>query len=78
MKSHNFDKILRKPKYGVSSYYGFKNVTPKLRTKEQQAMAVILPVVSIAYESEKKNIIITGESFVKIVEVSALALVILN
>jgi hypothetical protein len=41
-------------------------------------MAVILPVVSIAYESKQKNIIITDESFVKIVELSLLILVILN
>jgi hypothetical protein len=37
-----------------------------------------LPVVSIAYESEQKNIIITDESIVKIVELSVLVLVILN
>jgi hypothetical protein len=41
-------------------------------------MAVILPVVSTAYESEQKNIIITYESIVKIVELSVLVLVILN
>ena len=78
LKSHKFDKILRRFKYGISSYYSFKNVTPKWQTKEQQALAVILPVVSVMSESEQKNIIITDESFVKIVEMSVLILVILN
>jgi len=41
-------------------------------------LAVILPVVSVMSESEQKNIIITDESFVKIVEMSVLILVILN
>lgn len=41
-------------------------------------MTVILPVVSIAYGSEQKNIIITDESIVNIVELSVLILVILN
>jgi hypothetical protein len=48
------------------------------KTKEQQAMAVILPVVSIAHESEQKNVIITDESIVKIMNQSALVLVILT
>jgi len=48
------------------------------KTKEQQAMAVILAVVSIAHESEQKNIIITDESIVKIMNQSALVLVILT
>jgi hypothetical protein len=48
------------------------------KTKEQLTMAVILPVVSKAYESEQKSIIITDESIFKIVELSVLILVILN
>jgi hypothetical protein len=78
LKSHKFDEILRKPKYGVSFYYSFKNAMPKLQTKEQQKMTVILPLVSITHESERKNIIITDENFVKIVELIVLVLVILN
>jgi len=41
-------------------------------------MAVILPIVSITFESKQKNIIITDESFVRTVEMSVLVLVILN
>jgi hypothetical protein len=49
LKSHNFDKIPRKPKYGVSFYYSFKDIMPVYKTKKQQAMVVILPLVSIEY-----------------------------